>query len=211
MLEKVPGITDVAVPPLLGQPTVRIDIDRQRAARYGLSPGDINATIQAAVGGQAAGDLYENGSDRHFPMMVRLAPQYRHNIEALRRIAIGVPGPNGGVVQVPLSEVATIGLSTGAFYIYREQQERYIPVKFSVRGRDLGGAVLEAQERVAKEVKLPRGYRLDWAGDFANFQTRSPAVDRRAGGDRADPAAALSSASATCATRCWPAAPSRWR
>src|SRR5258705_7781487 len=109
------------------------------AERYGLSPGDINATIQAAVGGQAAGDLYETGSDRHFPMKVRLAPQYRQNMEALQRIAIGVQGPSGGVVQVPLSEGATIGLSTGAFYIYREQQERYIPVKFSGRGRDLGG------------------------------------------------------------------------
>ncbi len=174
-LEKVRGITDIQVPPLLGQPTIRIDIDRQRAARYGLSPGDINATIQAAVGGQAAGDLYENGSDRHFPLKVRLAAQYRHDMEALRRIAIGVPGPAGGVVQVPLAEVASIGLSSGAFYIYREQQERFIPVKFSVRGRDLGSAVLEAQEKVAEEVQLPGGYRLDWAGDFANFQN---AIDR---------------------------------
>jgi heavy metal efflux system protein len=171
VLEKVRGITDIQVPPLLGQPTIRIDIDRQKAARYGLSPGDINATIQAAVGGQAAGDLYEEGSDRHFPMMVRLAPRYRENIEALRRIAIGAPGPNGSVVQVPLAEVATVGLTTGAFYIYREQQERYIPVKFSVRGRDLGGAVLEAQQKVEQEVKLPSGYRLDWAGDFANFES----------------------------------------
>ena len=170
VLEKVPGITDIQVPPLLGQPTIRIDIDRERAARYGLSPGDINATIQAAVGGQAAGDLYEPGSDRHFPMLVRLAPRYRQNMEALKRIAVGAPGPNGGVVQVPLAEVADIGLSSGAFYIYREAQERYIPVKFSVRGRDLGGAVLEAQEKVAEEVKLPSGYRLDWAGDFDNFQ-----------------------------------------
>ena len=79
------------------------------------------------------------------------------------------------MIQVPLSEVAKIGLSSGAFYIYREQQERFIPVKFCVRGRDLGGAVLEAQERVAKEVKLPSGYRLEWAGDFANFQN---AIDR---------------------------------
>ena len=171
VLEKVRGITDIQVPPLLGQPTIRIDIDRQKAARYGLSPGDINATIQAAVGGQAAGDLYEEGSDRHFPMMVRLAPRYRENIEALKRIAIGAPGPNGSVVQVPLAEVANVGLTTGAFYIYREQQERYIPVKFSVRGRDLGGAVLEAQQKVEQEVKLPSGYRLDWAGDFANFQS----------------------------------------
>ena len=132
VLEKVRGITDIQVPPLLGQPTIRIDIDRQRAARYGLSPGDINATIQAAVGGQAAGDLYENGSDRHFPHDGAAgAAQYRHDMEALRRIAIGAPDPDGGVVQVPLAEVATIGLSSGAFYIYREQQERFIPVKFS--------------------------------------------------------------------------------
>lgn len=177
ILEKVPGITDITVPPLLGQPTVRIDIDRQRAARYGLSPGDINATIQAAVGGQAAGDLYETGSDRHFPMVVRLAPRYRENMEALRQLSIGAPGPNGSVVQVPLSEVATIGLASGAFYIYREQQDRFIPVKFSVRGRDLGSAVLEAQQKVAKELNLPSGYRLQWAGDFENFQK---AIDRLA-------------------------------
>ena len=177
VLERVPGIKDVTLPPLLGQPTIRIDIDRQRAARYGLSPGDINATIQAAIGGQAAGDLYESGSDRHFPMLVRLAPKYRQNMEALRHLAIGAPGPNGSVVQIPLSEVAHIGLSSGAFYIYREQQERFIPVKFSVRGRDLGGAVLEAQQRVAREVALPGGYRLQWAGDFENFQT---AIDRLA-------------------------------
>ncbi|MCX7360285.1 MAG: CusA/CzcA family heavy metal efflux RND transporter [Alphaproteobacteria bacterium] len=177
VLEKVRGITDIQVPPLLGQPTIRIDIDRQRAARYGLSPGDINTTIQAAVGGQAAGDLYEQGSDRHFSMFVRLAPQYRQSMEALGRIAIGVAGPNNSVVQVPLSEVATIGLASGAFYIYRDQQERYIPVKFSVRGRDLGSAVLEAQQRVNADVPMPPGYRLEWAGDFVNFQS---AIDRLA-------------------------------
>ena len=102
----VPGITDLAVSASLGQPTIRIDIDRAKAARYGLAPGDINATVQAAIGGQAAGDVYENGSDRHFPMIVRLAPRYRENIEAIKRIPIGVQGSNG-VTQVPLSEVAT--------------------------------------------------------------------------------------------------------
>ena len=91
-------------------------------------------------------------------------------MEALKRIAIGAQGPNGTLIQVPLAEVAKIGLASGAFYIYREAQRRYIPVKFSVRGRDLGGAVLEAQEKVAQEVKLPSGYSLDWAGDFENFQ-----------------------------------------
>jgi heavy metal efflux system protein len=175
VLDNVRGVTDVTLPPLLGQPTIRIDIDRQRAARYNLSPGDINATIQAAVGGQVAGDLYETGSDRHFPMLVRLAPQYRLDMQALRRIAIGASTSSGGVVQVPLAEVANIGLASGAFYIYREQQERFIPVKFSVRGRDLGGAVLEAQEKVAEKIALPSGYQLEWAGDFANFQS---AIDR---------------------------------
>ncbi|HLM13561.1 MAG TPA: efflux RND transporter permease subunit, partial [Reyranella sp.] len=157
VLENVRGITDIQVPPLLGQPTIRIDIDRARAARYGLSPGEINTTLQAAVGGQTAGELYEEGSDRHFPLLVRLAPRYRENMDAIRRIVIGAPGPNGSVVQVPLSEIATVALASGAFYIYREQQERYIPIKFSVRGRDLGGAVLEAQQRVQEQVTLPAG------------------------------------------------------
>jgi cobalt-zinc-cadmium resistance protein CzcA len=93
-------------------------------------------------------------------------------MEALSRIAIGVPGQSGGIVQVPLAEVAGIGLATGAFYIYREQQERYIPVKFSVRGRDLGGAVLRPA-KVADQVQLPSGYRR-LGGDFANFRVPSP-------------------------------------
>src|SRR5260370_983804 len=116
VLEKVRGITDIQVPPLLGQPTIRIDIDRERAARYGLSPGDINATIQAAVGGQAAGDLYEEGSDRHFPLLVRLAPRYRENIEAPRRIAIRAPGPHGRGRPVPAAEGAPAPLPAGALY-----------------------------------------------------------------------------------------------
>ncbi|MBI2740560.1 MAG: efflux RND transporter permease subunit [Rhodospirillales bacterium] len=165
----VPGIVDLAVSASLGQPTIRIDIDRGKAARYGLAPGDINATVQAAIGGQAAGDVYENGSDRHFPMVVRLAPRYRENIEAIRRIPIGVQGDKG-VTQVPLSEVASVELVSGAYYIYREQQERYVPVKFSVRGRDLGSAILEAQERVAEKVKVPGGYRVEWVGEFGNLK-----------------------------------------
>ena len=165
----VPGITDLAVSASLGQPTIRIDIDRAKAARYGLAPGDVNATVQTAIGGQAAGDVYENGSDRHFPMIVRLAPRYRENIEAIKRIPIGVQGSNG-ITQVPLSELATVELVSGAYYIYREQQERYVPVKFSVRGRDLGSAILEAQERAAEKVKIPGGYRVEWVGEFGNLK-----------------------------------------
>ena len=144
VLATVQGITDLAVFTSLGQPTVQIDIDRARAARYGLTPGDINATIRVAIGGDAAGDLYEPGSDRHFPIVVRLAPQFRQSPEAIQNLRIGVQGPNG-ITQIPLSEVATVKLVSGASYIYREQQQRYLPIKFSVRDRDLGSAIQEAQ------------------------------------------------------------------
>jgi cobalt-zinc-cadmium resistance protein CzcA len=172
VLQTVPGITDLAVLNPLGQPTIRIDIDRTRAARLGLSPGDINSTVQAAIGGQAAGDLYEAGSDRHFPMVVRLAREYRGDPEAIRRILIGIPDPSGSgaTVQIPLSDVANVQLISGPSFIYREHQERYVPIKFSVRGRDLGSAVLEAQSKVAQAVQLPGGFHLEWVGEFGNLQ-----------------------------------------
>jgi heavy metal efflux system protein len=167
----VPGITDLSIFNSLGQPTVKIDIDRARAARYGLAPGDINSTIQAAVGGQAAGNLYEEGSDRNFPIMVRLAPQYRQSLDTIRHITIGAPNPSGsGVVQIPLTDVATVRLVSGASFIYRENQERYIPIKFSVRDRDLGGAVQEAQQKIAEHVQLPPGMRTEWVGEFGELQ-----------------------------------------
>jgi cobalt-zinc-cadmium resistance protein CzcA len=172
VLSEVPGITDLAVFDPLGQPTVRIDVDRNRAARLGLTPGDINAAVQTAIGGQAAGDLYELGSDRHFPIVVRLAERYRADPAAMRHIMIGAPDPQGGsgVVQVPLGDVATVTLVSGASFIYREHQERYVPIKFSVRGRDLGGAVIEARAKVQREVRLPGGYHLDWVGEFGNLE-----------------------------------------
>ncbi len=170
VLATVQGITDLAVFTSLGQPTVQIDIDRAKAARYGLAPGDINATIKVAIGGDSAGDLYEPGSDRHFPIIVRLAPEYRKSAEAIHNLRIGAAGPNGTITQIPLSEVASINLVSGAAYIYREQQERYLPIKFSVRERDLGGAVREAQEKVAAQIALPPGSRLEWVGEFGNLQ-----------------------------------------
>jgi cobalt-zinc-cadmium resistance protein CzcA len=169
VLGTVQGITDLAVFTSLGQPTIQIDIDRARAARYGLSPGDINTTIKTAIGGDSAGDLYEPGSDRHFPIIVRLAPQYRRSAEAIQNLRIGAQGPNG-ITQVPLSEVASIKVVSGAAYIYREQQERYLPIKFSVRERDLGSAIKEAQEKVAAQVQLPPGSRIEWVGEFGNLQ-----------------------------------------
>ncbi len=169
-LATVQGITDLAVFTSLGQPTIQIDVDRARAARYGLAPGDINATIKVAVGGDTAGDLYEPGSDRHFPIIVRLAPEYRKSAEAIQNLRIGVAGANGAITQIPLSEVASIKLISGAAYIYREQQERYLPIKFSVRERDLGSAIREAQDKVESQVQLPPGSRVEWVGEFGNLQ-----------------------------------------
>jgi cobalt-zinc-cadmium resistance protein CzcA len=169
VLATVPGVTDLAIFTSLGQPTIQIDIDRARAARYGLSPGDINSTIRVAIGGAVAGDVYEDGSDRHFPIMVRLAPQFRKNAEAINNLLIGAQGPNG-IVQIPLREVANVKLISGASYIYREQQQRYLPIKFSVRERDLGSTIKEAEEKIAKEVRLPPGTRLEWVGEFKNLQ-----------------------------------------
>jgi cobalt-zinc-cadmium resistance protein CzcA len=171
VLAKVPGITDLAALRSLGQPTIRIDVDRVRAARYGLAPGDVNAVIQTAIGGQSAGDLYEGGSDRHFPMMVRLAAPFRQNLDAIRRIPIAAASSTGsGLIQIPLEDVANVRLVSGAAFIYREQQQRYVPIKFSVRGRDLGSAVLEAQRAVDAHVLLPGGYRLEGVGEFSNLQ-----------------------------------------
>ncbi|HMD30115.1 MAG TPA: CusA/CzcA family heavy metal efflux RND transporter [Steroidobacteraceae bacterium] len=171
VLAKIPGITDLAVLRSLGQPTIKIDIDRVRAARYGLAPGDVNAVVQTAIGGQSAGDLYEGSSDRHFPMMVRLAAPFRQDLDAIRRIPISAAASTGnGVIQIPLQDVADIQLVSGAAFIYREQQQRYVPIKFSVRGRDLGGAVLEAQHAVEAQVTLPGGYYLEWVGEFGNLQ-----------------------------------------
>jgi len=171
VLEGVPGMTDLSVFDTFGQPTVDIDIDRGKAARYGLAPGDINATVQAAIGGEAAGNLYEYGSDRNFPIIVRLAPQYRNSLDAMRRISIVAPDPGGnGTVAVPLADVADVKLVPGYSFVYREGQERYIPIKFSVRGRDLGSAVLEAQHKIADQVRLPSGSRLEWVGEFGELQ-----------------------------------------
>src|ERR1700756_3646212 len=136
VLGTVQGITDLSVFTSLGQPTIQIDIDRARAARYGLAPGDIHATIT----------------------------------EAIQNLRIGAPGPNGTITQIPLSEVASINLVSGAAYIYREQQERYLPIKFSVRERDLGSAIQEAQDKIAAQVELPAGSRIEWVGEFGNLQ-----------------------------------------
>ncbi|RTL61943.1 MAG: efflux RND transporter permease subunit [Hyphomicrobiales bacterium] len=169
VLATVQGVQDLAVFTSLGQPTVQIDVDRVRAARYGLTPGDINATIRVAIGGDSAGELFEPGSDRHFPIIVRLAPQFRQSLEAISNLGIAMQGPNG-VTQIPLREVATIKLVAGASYIYREQLQRYLPIKFSVRDRDLGSVIQEAQAKIAEQIVLPPGSSIEWVGEFGNLQ-----------------------------------------
>ena len=151
---------------------MKIDFDRAASLLYVITTYDINTTVAAAIGGQSTGDLYERGTDRHFPIVVRLQPAERDSLEALRRITVGAPNPTGtGTIQVPLSELASIRLTTGASFIYREHQERYVPIKFGVRGRDLGGAIDEAKARIARTVQLPPGYHLEWAGELANLQS----------------------------------------
>jgi len=169
VLATVRGITDLAVFTSLGQPTVQIDIDRARAGRYGLTPGDVNSTIRTAIGGESAGELYVPNSDQHFPIIVRLAARYRQSPEAIRDISVGIQGEKG-TMQIPLSEIATVDLVSGAAYIYREQQQRYLPIKFSVRDRDLGSAIAEAQRKISQQITLPPGSRLEWVGEFGNLQ-----------------------------------------
>lgn len=169
-MASVRGIADLGVFQSLGQPTVRIDVDRAKTARYGLSVDDVNQTVEAAIGGASSGDLYEPHTDRHFPIMVRLRSDQRDSLEAVRRLTIGATATDGSTIQVPLSELATVQLTSGASFIYREHQSRYIPIKFSVRDRDLGSAVAEAQGKIAHHVNLPPGYTLEWAGELANLQ-----------------------------------------
>jgi len=155
-LEEVPGITDLGIFRVPGQPNLNITVDREQAARYGLNAGDVNSVIQAALGGTEVTKVLEG--ERQFSLLVRVAPEYRTSLDRVRTLQVGVPGNGGGpTAYIPLNELATIALETGASYIYHERNERYIPIKFSVRGRDLGGAVLEAQQKIARQAQLPAG------------------------------------------------------
>jgi cobalt-zinc-cadmium resistance protein CzcA len=165
-MEQIKGVQDLGIFRVLGQPNLNIKVDRAKAARYGLNAGDVNTVVQAAMGGTVATTVLEG--DRQFNLTVRLAPEYRNSIEAVRNIKVA--GGNGGNAYIPLKELADISLDTGASYIYHERNQRYIPIKFSVRGRDLGGTVAEAQQRIARNLKLPSGYRIEWAGEFEELQ-----------------------------------------
>ncbi|MGE3977149.1 MAG: efflux RND transporter permease subunit [Nitrospira sp.] len=160
VMKTVFGVKDLGIFRLTGQPNLVIQVDREASARYGLRVSDVNAVVQAAVGGQAVTQVYEG--EKLFDLVVRFLPEYRRDVETIGNILVSTP--NGA--RIPLKQVATIIIQTGAFIIYRENNERYIPIKFSVRDRDLQGTVEEAQAELAQKVTLPNGYRIEWAGQY---------------------------------------------
>ena len=167
-VRQVRGVEDLGVFHVMGQPNLNIKVDRAKCARYGSNVGDVTTLIQAATGGVVATTVLEG--DRQFGVQVRLQPEFRNSIEKIASINVAVNTPASANAYVPLREFASISLDTGAAFIYRDRSQRYVPIKFSVRGRDLGSTVAEAQERVAKTIKLPTGYQILWAGEFENLQ-----------------------------------------
>ena len=163
VLEQVRGIRDVTLVQELGQPSLSITIDRAAIARYGLNVDDINGLIQTAIGGDVATQVIQG--ERQFDLVVRLDQPFRDNAEAIGNILVATPGGQ----QLPLKEFADIRVTNGASFIYRQDNSRYIGVQFSVEGRDLAGAVEDAIAQVNAKVKLARGYRLDWGGEYKEY------------------------------------------
>jgi cobalt-zinc-cadmium resistance protein CzcA len=163
VLEHVRGIRDVTLVQELGQPSLSININRAKIARYGLNVSDINGVIQTAIGGDVATQVVQG--EKQFDLVVRLEEKYRNNPEEIKNILVTTPDGQ----QIPLKEFADIQETNGASFIYRENNSRYIGVQFSVEGRDLAGAVEDAIQQVNDKVKLPQGYRLDWGGEYTEY------------------------------------------
>ncbi len=163
LLEGVRGVVDVGVFHELGQPNLVIEADRARCARVGVNTGDVDDVVETAIGGKEVTEMLDG--ERRYPVLVRLAPKYRSDIAAIAAIPVATPSE----ARVPLGDLASIRIDGGATFIHRESGERFIPVQFAVRGRDLGGAVTEAQALVQRELKLPRGYSLQWSGEFGEL------------------------------------------
>src|SRR5271163_216854 len=164
ILKTVRGVTDVFVFRSLGQPNIVVAPERLEAARFGLNTGDVSAIVQAAIGGQTATQVLEG--DMSFPLVVRWQPQYRQSIQAMKNIRVNVP--TGG--NVPLGQIAHVDAESGAAFIYRGDLQRYVPVRFSVTGRDLQSAVAEAKSRVGSQIKVPEGTHLAWVGEYGELQ-----------------------------------------
>lgn len=164
ILKDIKGVEDLGIIRNLGQPEFRIDLNQQKMALYGVSTTDANAVIEMAIGGKAATQLYEG--ERKFDVRLRYQEQYRATQDVIENLM--VPTLDGS--KIPLKEVADMGTTTGPAFIYRDNNARYITVKFSVRGRDLGSTIKEAQEKVNAAIQLPQGYSTTWNGEFENQQ-----------------------------------------
>jgi cobalt-zinc-cadmium resistance protein CzcA len=163
VLEQVRGIRNVTLVQELGQPSLTIQIDRAKIARYGLNVDDINGLIQTAIGGDVATQIVQG--EKQFDLVVRLDRQYRDNPAEIGNILVATPAGQ----QIPLKEFADIRVTNGASFIYRQDNARYIGVQFSVQGRDLAGAVQDAIQQVNAKVTLAQGYRLDWGGEYSEY------------------------------------------
>jgi len=163
ILAKVPGFTDLTVVRELGQPSLLIDVDREKIARFGINVADVEAVISAAVGGQAATQVIQG--EKLFDLVVRMQPQFRSSAQEIGNLLVGTPDGQ----QIPLSQLATITQGNGASFIYREDNSRYIGVQYSIQGRDLARAVEDGQRAVTKAVNLPQGYTLAWGGEYSQF------------------------------------------
>ncbi len=163
VLSHVPGFTELTVVRELGQPSLLIDVDRYKIARYGINVADVEAVIQAAVGGQAATQVIQG--EKLFDLVVRMQPQFRSSAREISSLLVSTPDGQ----QIPLSQLADIRQGNGASFIYRENNSRYIGVQYSIQGRDLERAVHDAQQAVAQKVSLPQGYRLEWGGEYSLF------------------------------------------
>ncbi len=165
VLKKVRGIEDLGIIRNLGQPELRVELDQQKMDLYGVSTADAEAVIQLAIGGEAASQLYEG--ERRFAIRIRFQPQFRQDEAAIGNLL--VPTLKG--TKIPIKEIAQLRTLTGPSLIFREDTKRFIAVKFSVRGRDMGSTITEAQRDVAKVISgLPKGYDMKWKGDFENQQ-----------------------------------------
>src|ERR1035437_6357026 len=163
ILAQVPGITEITVVRELGQPSLIIAPDRAKLARYGLNVDDVNTLIDTAMGGQAATQVIQG--ERQFDLVVRMQEQFRSDEDAIRNLLIATPDGQ----HLPLSQFADVRVESGAAFIYRESNSRYIGVQFSVEGRDLASAVGEARRKVDAAVKLPMGYKFDWGGEYKEY------------------------------------------
>jgi cobalt-zinc-cadmium resistance protein CzcA len=163
-LSQVSGFTEITVVRELGQPSLTINVDRAKVARYGINVADVEAIVGAAVGGQAATQVVQG--ERLFDLVVRMKPEFRENAQEIGNLLVGAPGGQ----QIPLSALADIKETGGASFVYRENNSRYIGVQYSVEGRDLQSAVEAGQKAVAEvEKSLPTGYRMTWGGEYDEF------------------------------------------